>query len=289
MVTSSCYLHEHETSNTSHHECMSSILHYKEQFLLIFMFFRSFPRISLARALSTSTAVMLPSTNRSSSNPPVISLSQITPYFPRHAAWPYSSRDFTRSDEASDSDFYTQPRFVAHIDDPAISRLTAYYGTVIPRTGRVLDFCTAWNSWYPDVITDAVNRGDVEVYGLGMNAKELAKNQLLCGFSDRSAAVDLNVAPHSISAGWSSNHGDGQTVPKFDCATCTVSIDYLTEPVKVLESVRKHMSDGGTVHLIISNRCFPTKAVRIWLELDTNERLQLVGGMMCTGMSYPSY
>lgn len=63
----------------------------------------------------------------------------------------------------------------------------------------------------------------------------------------------------------------------FDATTCVVSIDYLTSPVRVLQSVRKLTRRGGTVHLVVSNRCFPTKAVGRWLKVGEEERLEMVG------------
>ena len=47
--------------------------------------------------------------------------------------WPFSSSDFERFDESSDTGFYVQPRFVTHIDDGAIKALTKYVGAVVMR------------------------------------------------------------------------------------------------------------------------------------------------------------
>ena len=41
--------------------------------------------------------------------------------------WPYTEGDLKRRDESSDSDFYSQPRLVTHIDDAAIASLTTFY------------------------------------------------------------------------------------------------------------------------------------------------------------------
>jgi hypothetical protein len=37
---------------------------------------------------------------------------------------------------------------------------------------------------------------------------------------------------------------------------------------------------GRTIHLAISNRCFATKVVGIWLRLSENERLELVANYL---------
>ena len=49
---------------------------------------------------------------------------------------------------SSDSYFYDTPRFVTHIDDPAIAALTKYYSEVLPPSNTpgvaVLDMCSSW-------------------------------------------------------------------------------------------------------------------------------------------------
>ena len=47
----------------------------------------------------------------------------------------------------------------------------------------------------------------------------------------------------------------------FDVATCVVSIDYLTQRREILVSLRKVVKEGATVHIVVSNRCFPTKTI----------------------------
>lgn len=69
---------------------------------------------------------------------------------------------------------------------------------------------------------------------------------------------------------------DGSEV-KLDASTCVVSVDYLTKPVEVLQSIRRQTNDGGKVHLGTSNRWFPTKVVGRWLEVSEDERLDMVG------------
>ena len=56
-------------------------------------------------------------------------------------------RLFCRS---SDSSFYLEPRFVTHIDDPAIAALTKYYSKAFPPSDTpgvcLLDICSSWVS-----------------------------------------------------------------------------------------------------------------------------------------------
>lgn len=49
---------------------------------------------------------------------------------------------------SADSLFYEAPRFVTHIDDPAIAALTKYYSRVLPPSESpgvsILDMCSSW-------------------------------------------------------------------------------------------------------------------------------------------------
>lgn len=63
-------------------------------------------------------------------------------YVPRHQSWPYADADFARHDSSADTRFYNEARLVTHIDDAAIATLGQYYDSVLPRKGRLLDFCS---------------------------------------------------------------------------------------------------------------------------------------------------
>lgn len=192
----------------------------------------------------------------------------------RHTSWPYNPSDFTRQDEHPDASFYSAPRFVTHIDDAAIRSLREYYDVVLPRRGRILDFCSSWVSHYPRRIEEAVEKGEVGVVGMGMNKAELEKNAIL---NQGRVCVDLNGDPDIPAA---LREGTVDVAEAFDAATCVVSIDYLTKPVEVLRSLREVVREGGCVHLIVSNRCFPTKAVSRWLRVGEEERLMMVGDFL---------
>ncbi|XP_042377275.1 uncharacterized protein LOC121970555 isoform X2 [Zingiber officinale] len=88
--------------------------------------------------------------------------------------FPFKDEDFSRFDESSDSLFYSEPRFVTHIDDMAIRALTKYYSEVFPPSNTpdvcLLDLCSSWVSHYP-----AGYRQD-KIVGMGMNEKELERN-----------------------------------------------------------------------------------------------------------------
>jgi hypothetical protein len=198
-------------------------------------------------------------------------------YTPRHQNWPYNPSDFTRRDSSSDDRFYSAPRFVAHIDDAAIASLREYYDATLPRKGTILDFCSSWISHYPKSIEDAASSGDLKVIGMGMNKAELDANQVL---NSGRLLKDLNEDPDIASALTEIQAVSGDENSKLDASTNVVSTDYLTKPVDVLKSLLQATKTGGTVHLTISNRCFPTKAISRWLRVEEDERLEMVADFL---------
>ncbi len=106
--------------------------------------------------------------------------------------------------------------------------------------------------------------GDVayaEVIGHGMNAEELAANPQLT----RRFVHDLNRDPALPLESAS-----------VDAAMICVGVQYLQRPVPVLEEVRRVLKPGGLLAVSFSNRCFPTKAVAIWMRLDDRGHAALV-------------
>ena len=52
----------------------------------------------------------------------------------------------------------------------------------------------------------------------------------------------------------------------FDAVTCVVSVDYLIKPLEVFKEVNRVLKPGGKFILSQSNRCFPSKAIAMWLQ-----------------------
>ena len=162
---------------------------------------------------------------------------------------------FRRFDESPDEEFYLLPRFVTHIDDRAISAVTQLYREFFPPGGEILDLMSSWISHLPPEVRYR------RVIGLGMNEAELQRNERL----DSYVVQNLNTNPHLP-------FGDAE----FDgCGIC-VSIDYLTRPVEVLREVGRVLKVGSPTVITFSNRCFPTKAIAFWHQLDGRGRTRLV-------------
>ena len=176
--------------------------------------------------------------------------------------WPYSAADLNRLDNSDDSVFYYQPRFVTHIDDGAISSLTKFYQQEFTALNKdsldVLDLCSSWISHLPE---EGINYG--KVVGLGMNERELAENKQLTDF----VVQDLNENP--IMSQFDDN--------SFDVICNVVSVDYLTKPLEIFQEMNRILRPGGISLMSFSNRCFPTKAIAMWLQADDIGRLTIVG------------
>jgi SAM-dependent methyltransferase len=151
---------------------------------------------------------------------------------------------YEREDESPDERFYDFPRKVVHIDDGAIAALGRLYAEVLPAGGRLLDLMSSWRSHLPAGFRTGA------VVGLGMNAEEMADNPRLT----TSLVHDLNREPRLPL-------GDEE----FDGAACAVSIQYVTHPLLVFREVRRVLRAGAPFVVSFSNRCFPTKAVAVWL------------------------
>lgn len=150
-----------------------------------------------------------------------------------------------------------------------------------------MDFCSSWISHYPGEIEEMVAKegekgegagGRVKITGLGMNLQELEANPIL---NNGRICWDLNVEPDlKVALTSSTTTNTNKTISKFDISTSALSIDYLTSPISVLSSLLDLTNEGGSVHLVISNRCFPTKAIARWLRVDEEERVQMVGDFL---------
>src|SRR3954471_19054899 len=155
-------------------------------------------------------------------------------------------------DSSDDARFYAVPRKVVHLEPGAIEALRREYARILAPGATALDLMSSWRSHLPD--------GLGRVTGLGMNEAEMADNDALSGFT----VHDLNRSP---------------LLPfpddVFDGVVCAVSVQYLVHPVLVFTEVRRVLRPGGPFVVSFSNRCFPTKAVAIWLYGDDDQHRQL--------------
>ena len=55
------------------------------------------------------------------------------------------------------------------------------------------------------------------------------------------------------------------------------SIDYLNKPLSICKEVARVLKPGGVAMFALSNRCFPTKAINLWLRTNDLEHVFIVG------------
>ena len=161
---------------------------------------------------------------------------------------------YERDDESPDEQFYAVARKVVHIDDGAIAALGGLYARVLPPAGRLLDLMSSWRTHLP------ADSGR-EVVGIGLNAEEMADNPQLTA----RVVHDLNRDPR-LPFG----------AAEFDGVMCAVSIQYVLHPLAVFREVRRVLRAGAPFVVSFSNRCFPTKAVALWLGTTDAQHLTLV-------------
>ncbi|MGD8519735.1 MAG: methyltransferase domain-containing protein [Desulfobacterales bacterium] len=167
----------------------------------------------------------------------------------------FCEESFYRDDITPDSEFYSKPRLVQHIDDTAIEMVRNTYDRFVDDGMRVLDLMSSWQSHFPH------KKKFAQSTGLGLNAKELQTNPQLHDY----VVQDLNkngVLP------FESDH--------FDVVTCTVSIEYLIHPLAVFDEIARVLRPNGNFVITFSNRYFPTKAIQIWKDIHEFERMGLV-------------
>ncbi|MFQ3367811.1 MAG: SAM-dependent methyltransferase [Candidatus Poriferisodalaceae bacterium] len=160
---------------------------------------------------------------------------------------------FARADDGLDATFYSSPRFVAHIDEAAITCIGKLYEE-LEISGAVLDLMSSWISHFTTT--------PKELVALGMNEQELQQNPAAASWVQQDLNVNT-VLPFADSS--------------FDAVVCCVSVDYLTKPLEVFDEVHRVLRPGGKFVNTFSNRCFPTKAINGWSRTDDEGHATIVG------------
>tara|TARA_Y100001970_G_scaffold291677_1_gene429783 strand:+ start:3624 stop:4265 length:642 start_codon:yes stop_codon:yes gene_type:complete len=165
--------------------------------------------------------------------------------------------DFQREKEDNQDDvfFYSQPKFVHHLDQNFRSNLTKIYKEVIPSNSVVLDLMSSWVSHLPkDVFYN-------KVIGHGLNHQELKANKRLDYF-------------------WIQNLNKDYIIPIEDATIDVILIvagwQYLQYPERVLMELKRILKSDGKILISFSNRAFWTKAPRIWTENNDSGRIEYI-------------
>lgn len=167
----------------------------------------------------------------------------------------FSVNPFERKDETEDARFYEKPRLIHHLDETARDLVGDVYKRFVKDGMKVLDLMSSWASHLPREVRP------LKISGLGMNKTEMKQNSLLTDIT----VHDLNADPVLPYAS-----------EQFDVALCSVSVEYLTQPLDVFKNIARVLKPGGVFVVTFSNRWFPPKAIRIWEQLHEFERMGLV-------------
>ncbi|WP_247216641.1 class I SAM-dependent methyltransferase [Synechococcus sp. C9] len=168
-------------------------------------------------------------------------------------------------DPSDDHLFYDFPRFVTHVDEGFIQRLTQLYRERLTPGGKILDLMSSWVSHLPPEMEFS------EVVGHGMNQEELSRNPRLTRY-------------------FTQNLNQVQKLPLednyFDAVLNTVSVQYLQYPELVFQEIHRILKPGGIVIVSFSNRMFYQKAIEAWRDGTEQTRIQLV---KCYLQSVPGF
>ena len=166
-----------------------------------------------------------------------------------------TSNQRQKSDESNDLEFYSNPKFVYHLDANFRKYLTFLYDKEINNNSIILDLMSSWDSYLPK------NKTYKKIIGHGMNNAELERNK-------------------SLDKYWIQNFNTDQTVPlkneSIDYCLMIAAWQYLQYPEKISLEISRILSNEGKFIIAFSNRAFWSKSPNIWTYSNEEERINYV-------------
>ena len=164
-------------------------------------------------------------------------------------------------DESNDEEFYSDPKFVYHLDSNFRSYLSNIYKKEISDYSTVLDLMSSWDSYLPK------NKKYKKVIGHGLNKQELEKNKIFDTY-------------------WIQNFNLNQQIPldneSVDYCLMVAAWQYLQYPEKLTKEITRILSTQGKFIIAFSNRAFWHKAPNIWTTSNEEERIKYVRKVLIT-------
>ena len=158
-------------------------------------------------------------------------------------------------DESNDEEFYSDPKFVYHLDANFRQYLSNVYANEIQDYSTVLDLMSSWDSYLPK------GKKYKKVIGHGLNKQELKKNKILDSY-------------------WIQNFNVNQEIPldkeSIDCCLMVAAWQYLQYPENLTNEIARILSSNGKIIIAFSNRAFWHKAPNIWTSSNEEERVKYV-------------
>ena len=158
-------------------------------------------------------------------------------------------------DENNDEYFYSNPKFVYHLDANFRKYLSSIYKKEIKNNSIVLDLMSSWDSYLPK------EKNYKQVIGHGLNKDELEKNKILTSFWVQNFNLDQKI------------HLDNSSI---NYCLMVAAWQYLQYPEALSREISRILSDEGKILVSFSNRAFWHKAPNIWTTSTEDERLKYV-------------
>ena len=171
-------------------------------------------------------------------------------------------------DESNDEEFYSEPKFVYHLDANFRQYLSDVYNKEISDYSTVLDLMSSWDSYLPK------EKKYKKVIGHGLNKQELEKNKIFDSY-------------------WIQNFNLNQEIPldggSIDYCLMVAAWQYLQYPENLTKEIVRILSNQGKIMIAFSNRAFWHKAPNIWTTSTEEERIKYVRKVLITnGFNEPS-
>ena len=164
-------------------------------------------------------------------------------------------------DESNDEEFYSDPKFVYHLDSNFRNYLSAVYKNEFKNNSTILDLMSSWDSYLPQ------GKKYKKVIGHGLNKEELERNKTFDSF-------------------WIQNFNLSQAIPldskSVDYCLIVAAWQYLQYPEKLTKEIVRILSDEGKILVSFSNRAFWHKAPNIWKNSTEEERVKYVRKVLIT-------
>ena len=164
-------------------------------------------------------------------------------------------------DESNDEEFYSEPKFVYHLDSNFRHYLTNVYKNEISDNSTVLDLMSSWDSFLPKEIKYE------KVIGHGLNKQELEKNKVFDSY-------------------WIQNFNFNQEIPldneSIDCCLMVAAWQYLQYPENLTREIVRILRKKCKFIIAFSNRAFLHKAPNIWTTSTEEERVKYVRKVLIT-------
>ena len=157
-------------------------------------------------------------------------------------------------DESNDEEFYSDPKFVYHLDANFRQNLSELYEREIDKNSTVLDLMSSWDSYLPKV------KKYKKVIGHGLNKQELERNKIFDSY-------------------WIQNFNFSQQLPldkeSVDYCLMVAAWQYLQYPENLTKEIATILSSDGKIIISFRTEHFGIKLLTYGLHLLKKRELNM--------------